>query len=527
MKPLTERYLQAFMSIAHRLSFQVSPANIARTGLLGVMETLGFDGGGVYLVDEENQRVNLLEFAGIDDLSYVESVRSFKVGEAIVGKVAERKKSIYVPDLSSHPAARPSTKAKKELKSFYFFPLVARDQTLGVMAVGFYTLRPLTSEDMEFLDTLGTLIGLALDRSQFLLKQQRAKMRNTTLAAIEGILSRETDLARASQAILELVRDTFGYDYLVFALKQEDSRYPILSYVGYKGEVVPKEIPVGKGVVWRAIETKTPQIVQNVREDPDFILLDEQIKAEAAFPILDESGEPIGALNIETSQEGGFQEDEIELFASLATQLSVAIRDFQHQRQRDHYFELLQEGYAKILHVINEVIEQLVPYYKGHFKRVAFYAGLLGKSYGLEEFLLMKLKEAALLHDLGSIYIPSEIFNKPGPLLPDEKKLVNEHVVFGAQLLERFPGYEKDLAPWVYHHHENWDGSGHPDGLKGEAIPLPSRILRIAETWDALTSRRSYRDAYPKARAVEVLKEEKGRSLDPDLVDLFLQHLEV
>jgi HD-GYP domain-containing protein (c-di-GMP phosphodiesterase class II) len=162
------------------------------------------------------------------------------------------------------------------------------------------------------------------------------------------------------------------------------------------------------------------------------------------------------------------------------------------------------------------------PYLLGHGDRTASYALLLGKTVGLQAADLIHLHYAALLHDIGQLTLPDELLKKSGPLTAEEYELVQSHPRAGAELLEPISFLETP-ALWIAHHHERWDGSGYPYGLRGSFIPLGSRILAVADTFDALTSDHSYRTEGDLETALGLLQMVAGSQLDPELVQAFVQ----
>jgi putative nucleotidyltransferase with HDIG domain len=157
-----------------------------------------------------------------------------------------------------------------------------------------------------------------------------------------------------------------------------------------------------------------------------------------------------------------------------------------------------------------------------HAARVQRLAVTLALEHGIgDAHLIEAIHAAALLHDIGKLAIPDSILLKPGPLTPDEYEFVKQHAVIGAQILAPLAGCAP-LAVIVRHHHENWDGSGYPDGLQGKDIPLGARILAIADCYDALTSDRPYRRELSHETAIGMIRDRRGTMYDPDLVDGFL-----
>jgi len=158
----------------------------------------------------------------------------------------------------------------------------------------------------------------------------------------------------------------------------------------------------------------------------------------------------------------------------------------------------------------------------GHSMRVAYYSIVLGNQIGLNEEQLYDLELAGLFHDIGKIGIPDNVLLKPQRLEEDEFQQMKKHPEWSAQILEGFDHFQ-EIAYCVRHHHERFDGRGYPDGLKGEEIPLFSRILLISDTFDAMTSSRPYRNGLKFEVAFEELEEFSGSQFDPDLVQAFIK----
>ena len=153
-----------------------------------------------------------------------------------------------------------------------------------------------------------------------------------------------------------------------------------------------------------------------------------------------------------------------------------------------------------------------------HLRRVRIYAMEIAKDLGLSASEMQALRAAALLHDIGKLAVPEQIISKPGKLTPEEFEKIKIHPVVGAEILERVQ-FPYPVVPIVRAHHEKWDGSGYPLGLKGEEIPIGARILAAVDCLDALASNRQYRRAMPLDRAMEIVVAESGKSFDPKVVE--------
>ncbi|MFD2330922.1 HD-GYP domain-containing protein [Cohnella sp. GCM10020058] len=161
-------------------------------------------------------------------------------------------------------------------------------------------------------------------------------------------------------------------------------------------------------------------------------------------------------------------------------------------------------------------------YTAGHNYRVAMYGLQLAQSMKLDAEMLLALARGGLIHDVGKTQTPGEILNKPGKLDANERLVIEQHPVVGYEMC-KYIGFMSEELSVIRHHHEKWDGTGYPDKLKGTEISLLARILAIADVYDALTSRRSYREPWPQERALQVIVEGSGSHFDPDCVSAFVR----
>ena len=156
-----------------------------------------------------------------------------------------------------------------------------------------------------------------------------------------------------------------------------------------------------------------------------------------------------------------------------------------------------------------------------HSERVSEYSVLIAENYGFTKEETENLRKAALLHDIGKIGIPDKILNKPERLTDKEYEIMKSHVTMGAEILKGFTLVENaDLG--AKYHHEKYDGTGYPDGLKGIDIPLYGRIIAIADAFDAMTANRVYRKRMPFSQVMSELKNNRGKQFDPELLDVFI-----
>jgi putative nucleotidyltransferase with HDIG domain len=186
----------------------------------------------------------------------------------------------------------------------------------------------------------------------------------------------------------------------------------------------------------------------------------------------------------------------------------------------DRRLDSLEGTYLQVVRAWGESIESKDRYTAGHCERVANYACMLAQAVGITGRDLTWLRMGGYLHDVGKIAVPEEVLNKPGKLTDEEFKLIQSHAAEGDAIVSEL-NFPWDIRPAVRWHHERWDGSGYPDGLKGEEIPLTARILCVADVYDALTTTRSYRPAMSREQALEIMERDVGRFFDPALFPVF------
>ena len=199
------------------------------------------------------------------------------------------------------------------------------------------------------------------------------------------------------------------------------------------------------------------------------------------------------------------------------TELLARVRSLLKLKQRTDELERAES----VLFSLARSIEGKDPYTHGHCERLSDYSARLGEHLGLSEDQLVALRRAGIVHDVGKIAVPDAILLKPGSLTADEWKLIREHPVVGERICAPLKSF-RFVLPIIRHHHEKLDGSGYPDGLRGEDIPVTARVLQIVDVYDALTTDRPYKKAFSITDALQTMKEEVAKGWwDPHIFDQF------
>jgi len=240
-----------------------------------------------------------------------------------------------------------------------------------------------------------------------------------------------------------------------------------------------------------------------------------------ALPLFDGS-KVFGVLSIYSTQAEPFDEEEVQLLEELASDLAYGILNQRTYAAHKKHEGLLREGLEQTVLAIAATLESRDPYTAGHQKRVAELATAIANEMGLAKEQVEGIRFAATIHDLGKIHIPAEILSKPGRLTDLEYKLVQTHPQAGHDIVKdvRFPW---PIARIILQHHEHIDGSGYPQGLRGDQILIEAKIITVADIVEAISSHRPYRSALGLPPALDAIKKGRGTLYDPDAVDACLK----
>jgi PAS domain S-box-containing protein len=290
--------------------------------------------------------------------------------------------------------------------------------------------------------------------------------------------------------------------------------------------------PVGRGPTGHAIRTGKPQINQNFLTNPNLApwreaALQRGYQSSIALPLIDTTG-VFGALMIYAVEPDAFSTREVELLEGLAKNLAFGVNALRTRAERDRITEenqrrmvAQQQSLKDFVRVIASTVEMRDPYTAGHQQRVSQLAAAIAREMGLSEHTAIGIELASLVHDVGQINIPAEIMCRPGKLREHEYPLIQKHPQTGYEALKdiQFPW---PIATIVWQHHERLDGSGYPQGLKGDQILLESRITAVADVTEAMLSHRPYRPARTMDYVIAELESGSGTRYDKAAVEACL-----
>lgn len=319
--------------------------------------------------------------------------------------------------------------------------------------------------------------------------------------------------------ILEVLPASRGYIFLV----NRDSG-ELVPYVRRAPESLggDTELVVSKTILNTAVAQKESVLSSDALVDERFSqsrsVGDAGVRSAMCAPLV-ARGKVLGVIYIDSRDQSHlYSKSDLALLSAIALKAGVSL-------DNARLYDDLRNLFYNTVETLVRALQARDKYTSGHSNRVTRYALLIAERLGLGTREKHHLYLAAMLHDIGKIGIPDKVLNRAGDLTEEEMRMVRNHVTVGASMLKSL-GEMHPIVPLILHHHEAFDGSGYPDGLKGDQIPLLSRILAVADTYDAMTSDRPYRRALSKQEAMSELTRCSGTTYDPAIVDMFLEILE-
>ena len=289
----------------------------------------------------------------------------------------------------------------------------------------------------------------------------------------------------------------------------------------------PIDIALSSGIVGRCVRDKKHLIINDVYADPDFNgEVDRQTgyvtKNMMVIPMFNHDAEIIGAFQVinKLPKNEVFIPEDLRYIMLASTYAAETV-------ETSMLLEEIDATQKELVFIMGVTGESRSKETGNHVRRVAEYSRVLAQAYGLSEEEVDTLKNASPMHDLGKVAIPDAVLNKPGRYDEAERKIMETHAELGYNILKSSERtLLKAAAIVAYQHHEKWDGSGYPKGLKGEEIHIYGRITAFADVFDALGSDRVYKKAWPDEKVFNLFKEERGCHFDPKLIDLFFENLD-
>ncbi len=413
-------------------------------------------------------------------------------------------------------------------KSALFVPMKDRGETIGVMQVQSFRLDGYSQDDLDILAAMANVASIAIQNARLFDDAQRQLQKLQTLHNIDVAISASIDLKVTLNILLEQITLQLNVDAAdVLLLPLESNFLEFTAGRGFRATGIKSiNYRLGQGFAGRvALERKPLHMVElSTSGEIDPLLQNEDFASYYGIPLV-AKGQMKGVLEIFHRSPLELEQEWLNFLDALATQAAIAIdnatlfRDLQRSNlELVLAYDTTLEGWAKALELRDMETE-------GHGRRVTELAVRMARALGISEEEITHVRRGALLHDIGKMGIPDRILQKPGPLDEQEMQIMRQHVTYAHEWLSPISFLAKALDIPMYHH-ERWDGTGYPHGLKGERIPLAARIFAIIDVWDALTSDRPYRAAWSEDEALQYIREGAGSHFDPEIVELFTRMID-
>jgi GAF domain-containing protein len=349
---------------------------------------------------------------------------------------------------------------------------------------------------------------------------------------LERIVTEARSVTRADGGSLYLREG----DALRFVVSQNDTLTARLGLEGEEDLFQPFTIPISPksiaGFVAKTGQVLNLEDVYDIPADREYGFLKDfderneyRSKSTLHVPLLDPGGHVIGVLGLFNRLDRGgkilpFRREDERLIMALASQAAVAVKNARLTRE-------IRDAHLDTIFRLSVAAEYRDLDTAGHIRRISDHSALLGARAGLSETEVDLLRYTSPMHDVGKIGVPDAILLKPGKLTPEERAIMEQHTVIGAKILGNSDAVILKASEVVaLSHHEKWNGSGYPEGIEGDTIPFVGRVVAIADVFDALSSPRCYKPAFPEEKVLSIMNEGRGTHFDPDLLDTFFDNLD-
>jgi diguanylate cyclase (GGDEF)-like protein/putative nucleotidyltransferase with HDIG domain len=442
-----------------------------------------------------------------------------KVGEGLTGHVAETGETYYTPDANHDPYAISIPGTADLDESILAVPLLFANRVNGVVVLVKLGVDQFDEEDMRLLEALASSAAIAFENARLLEVEREA-------AEIAGALLRLSQTLTTVNDTVQVLEESVASIPTMLSCRQ------VSAWIREPGTEEFRLIASAGGHRSQAetMDRASPPLVGGERllsVDQPFVLSKEAMEADPHdYEFLDHHRETLvcpmrwepdglGAFVISAAtDQATFSPRDVQFARGIADITSLALGNARR-------FDELEAAYVSTVEALANALEAQDAYTEDHCRALAEMSMTVGAAMGLAPERLKVLELGALFHDIGKIGVPSEIIRKPGPLTASEKREMSRHPEIGAQILAPVP-FLQAVRPIVKASHERWDGNGYPDGLRGDEIPIESRIVFVCDAFHAMTTNRPYRAALPQKEAIRRLKLASGTQFDPGVVSVFV-----
>lgn len=514
-------HLLSLSNIQKEISSAFSLSNIQENIMDAAMKVLDAESCSVWLIDEENSELYCAGACG-EEKEKIKNIR-LKLGEGISGWVAKFGIPQKTDDLSKDPRYKNPLGREQILRSQLSAPLKVRNNIIGVLNVFNKKEGDFTEDDLSLLVLFAGHSAISLENAK-LYEEMRQKLHEiSALLEVSKVMILTTDLDDLLNIIMEISMNLLHADSGSLMLVDKDTSCLRIKIVKGAGpDFSPEEftVNIGEGIAGQVASDGNPQIVHKgdaLLSGKKMIYKDEVVSCiSVPLKIQDMI---MGVLNLNSTKDYfRFSPKDVDILSAFASQASLAI-------EKSRIYDELITTNLRTMQSLAYAIDARDSYTAGHGQQTVDYVMKVARKVKLSEYDIKLLEYASLLHDIGKIGIADEVLKKTEKLSGDEFENIKKHVKIGANIIHPVE-FLRQVIPLIYYHHEKYDGTGYPEGLKGEEIPIGARILTVVDSYGAMTSDRPYRKALSDKEAIAELIKWSGSQFDPEVVSVFLEIIE-
>lgn len=474
-------------------------------------------------VDEINNEFEYKIIKGLNIDSTIEEHKRVPIDSIIASKVYQTGESLILNETAKKPSTIDTSEGGLPPtstidKSFYMPVIVNGKVTAVVFGKNKLSGEDFSENDLRLIEGIINETSIAIKNSITWQNLNSKVLELNTLHEIAKNLGTVLDINKLLEMILDHTAKVFG-GVKTSSIILYDAETELLNVKLYKGEKsnrAMKPIKSGEGIAGKVFQRGEPIIINDMLTSSNDSV--DSGSSSICVP-LKVKEKCLGVLSITDKLSGEpFDKSDLDMMVTLASQISISLNNAK-------LYEDLEASYLSAVRALANSIDAKDAYTMGHSERVAKYSVEIGKKLNLTEEESKNLYIGALLHDIGKIGISEAIINKTDKLTNEEYQQIKTHPSRGALIIEPAK-FLKEKVPLIKYHHERYDGKGYPEGLKGEEIPLMARIICCADSFDAMTSKRAYRDTMPLDYAKGEMTRCSGTQFDPEIVKAFLEVLE-
>ena len=522
--------LSALYSGAQKLSESLDLASLANSVVSSSVASFHANFAWISIAEPGGKLRLLALYPDIPEFKRLVTLRwdDSPAGRAQTGRAIKTGLPVITEDLKKEESFAPwlESALSEGLRTGASFPLMSREKTLGALTL--YSGQPgfFTRERVRFFQAYAHQAAAALENARLYEETGHRLERLNALCSIDTAITQSMDLRVIFDIILDRVITQLKVDAADILLM--DANTLTFHYAAGRGfrtrgmEETSQRLGEG-GAGHAALERRTIGIenIAETRDDRSEAFAREGFVSYFASPLITK-GQILGVLELFHRTPLKTDREWMDFLGVMASQAAIAIENAtlfsDLQRSNTELalaYDTTLEGWSRALDLRDRETE-------GHTSRVTGLTLRLARSMGMGNASLIHIRRGSLLHDIGKMGIPDSILLKPGPLTSEERDIMHRHPIYALDLLQPI-AYLRPALSVPYLHHERWDGTGYPKGLKGAQIPLAARIFSVVDVWDALRSERPYRPPWPKERVLEHMKDRAGTHFDPRVVDKFIE----